>query len=322
MTVHSSDTWQARARWELALRDVGEELADTRLAQVQQHCAETGQHPEESFGTPEDFAADVATDLATEGDSNRDPEPTEDLRLNSFLLHLGYVAVLFGAVCWLFNGLVLQATPGGLATAVLVCSVVAGVHVVENLRGSGRPRATPWAIGGVAAAGTLAVAAFQALPNQALFPVPAPLLIVLGLAAIGCGFARKGKVRPQRSGQSTEQWLADLAGLLEGRHDLPRKRAAELTAEAAAHLRDTGRTPQEEFGTVENYAQQRAEHETTRPPWWRRDNILSWLRIFGPLTLLIVNIADDGAWWFSIVLVLAICTELWHRLRHTPTNDE
>jgi hypothetical protein len=53
--------------------------------------------------------------------------------------------------------------------------------------------------------------------------------------------------------------------------------AAELTREAAEHLRASGAAPAEEFGPADQYAAKLAEHEDRRPPWWLRKETGLWL---------------------------------------------
>ena len=62
----TSTPWNDLARLELALRGVPKTLADEALAEVDEHCADTGDTPEEAFGAPADFAAEIAAEIATE----------------------------------------------------------------------------------------------------------------------------------------------------------------------------------------------------------------------------------------------------------------
>ncbi|MFD2419822.1 hypothetical protein [Amycolatopsis pigmentata] len=297
------ERWEARARLALAARGVGKEFADARMEEVARHCAESGQRPEEAFGTAEEFAATVEPEEA--------PEHRGDDRSSSALMLYGVLAVLGGAWAWISEGLMLPATMAGLAgTALLVCMIY-GVLLFLSLSKEGKPRRAPWILGAVVLLVPLAAVAFELLPRKELFPLPAPLLIAFGIALLAWGTSRTGGTRSKHSGQDTEAWLRDLAGLLEGRHDLTRERAGELAAEAAAHLTESGRTPEEEFGPVEEYAARLAEHEAPRPPWWRDARILRAARPLGWGVLAALNVIDGGPWWLSGVISLGLCADIW-----------
>jgi peptidoglycan/LPS O-acetylase OafA/YrhL len=185
-----------------------------------------------------------------------------------------------------------------------------GVLLFLSRSKEGRPRHAPWILGGVVLLVPLAALAFELLPRQQLFPLPAPLLIAFGIALLAWGTSRTGGIPPKHSGQDAQEWLRDLAGLLEGRHDLARERADELTSEAAAHLTESGRTPEEEFGPVEEYAARLAEHEAPRPPWWRDARILRPARPLGWAVLVALTVIDGGPWWLSGVILLGLCADL------------
>jgi len=57
--VKTYDTWCGDFVLELRLRDVPGPVIGERLAEVEGHCAETGESPSEAFGEPTDYAARI-----------------------------------------------------------------------------------------------------------------------------------------------------------------------------------------------------------------------------------------------------------------------
>ncbi|MFI0906699.1 hypothetical protein ACH4TE_24710 [Streptomyces sioyaensis] len=322
MTTESLKTWQARARLELAVRGIGKEVADAGLDEVTQHCAESGEEPEGAFGSPGEFAETVVAE--------RGPATPDEDHASSALLLVGLMGTVSAGLLWIRTGLMLPVSWAGLCGTVFVMCALVGIPVIRFLRRDGKPRAASWGIGGVALGIVSAAAAFRGLPRHELFPVPAPALMLAGIGLIVWGWSRNGSPRPRRSGQDagqgsrqeSDQWLRDLAGLLEGRHDLVPGRARELTAEAAAHLADTGRAPQEEFGPVEDYALRLAEHESRRPPWWWRERTFLWLRPAVWVILLAINIVEGGVSWWRALTVLVLCGDLYLCTRRSGTRAQ
>ncbi len=64
--VKTHDTWCGHFVLELRLRDVPGPVIGERLAEVEGHCAETGETPSEAFGDPTDYAARIDQDSAPE----------------------------------------------------------------------------------------------------------------------------------------------------------------------------------------------------------------------------------------------------------------
>lgn len=315
MTKESLETWQTSVRLELVVRGIDKELRDAKMDEVTQHCAESGEEPEEAFGSPEEFAETVVAE--------RGPATPDNDYVSSALLSAGLTGTVFAGLYWIDTGLMMPVNWAGLCGTVLVTCALAGIQVIRFLRRGGKPRAALWGIGGVALGVVLAAVAFQGLPRHELFPVPAPALMLVGIVLIVWGLKRADGPRPRHSGQDagqdsrqeSDQWLRDLAGLLEGRHDLVPERARELTAEAAAHLADTGRAPQEEFGPVEDYALRLTEHQSRRTPWWLRESTYWWVTLTIPVSWLATNIDEGRAWWLYALALLALCGSLWWIIR-------
>ena len=262
------EQWKARARLELARRGVGKDLADTVLAEVDEHCADSGADPATAFGPPGAFADTVLHERVP-------PERRADLdrfgltggeRRSEVIAQLGLFLALAGVVGWVGTGLLIPLTVAGLVgSVVLIAAVTAALYAVHEARAGGRPRAMAlsWCV--VAVLGVLAALAFTGLPKAQLGVLPAPVITVAGVALLWWGLTRNSAGTPLPEPADAEQWLAQLRVLLVGRHHISRARAAELTAEAAAQLHDTGAAPAEEFGPADRYAVTLAGNEPVRP---------------------------------------------------------
>ncbi len=267
MTTQTMDPekWKARARWKLAGHGVGKQLADTVLAEVDQHCAASGEDPATAFGEPDAFAATVLRERAP---TARRAEldhfgMTAGERRSEVIAQLGVLVTLAGIVGWISKGLLLPLTTAGLAgTLLLTAAVLAMLYAVHELPASGRrPRAMVATAGAVVVFGALAALAFTGLPRTGLGRLPTPIVTVAGIALLAGALTRKTTSKPLSAPADDEQWLTQLRSLLVGRHHVSRARAEELTAEAAAQLRETGASPVEEFGPADEYAVVLAEHE-------------------------------------------------------------
>ncbi|GAA3986856.1 hypothetical protein GCM10022247_01500 [Allokutzneria multivorans] len=294
--------WDDRARLALARNGVRRELADTVLSEVEQHCSDSGETPEVVFGTPEEFASSVAVErvpIAERAERDRDGM-TARSRRRALIVFLGAHVVVLGVVLWTAVGLTVPLTLAGVVGSVLGLAAAVGVVVTAfELRPSGRPRAVVWAFAVVGVLTVLTALAFTGLPKTSLGTLPAPIVAVLGIALVWWGLRYEPRVLSTGAGD----WEKRLAGLLEGRHDLPRARAVELAAEAGQHVTASGNTAEEEFGTAEEYAAELAGHEPARPPWWRSGRAQNAVMVVTLLGCIVFGVVDgDTAWAF-----LALC---------------
>lgn len=310
--------WNAGVRLALAARSVDHATADTVLDEVAQHCADSGENPEEAFGPPEEYAAAVAGERLPPGERLRrirsDPAPRAALR--NAAAPVGLAASAAGAGLWAVHGLMLPLTPGGLAGSALIAVALAGGGLVSTVRNR-RRRALGWAA--VAAATVLGAAALTSLSARPLGHLPAPLLCLPGLALLRLAARHtpsedpKGVImKPGTDAPNTgerELWLVRLPRLLEERHAIPRARAAELTAEATGHLDATGRAPEEEFGPVELYALRLSEGEAPRA-WWKRGAALDVVLAVILTGYLLVGIASGGPFWQIALAAGALAVNL------------
>ncbi|MGP3690219.1 hypothetical protein ACTVZO_36915 [Streptomyces sp. IBSNAI002] len=298
--------WNARARLALAAHSVGGATADTVLDEVAQHCADSGEPPEEAFGSPEEFAATVVADRVPPEERLRQVGngPTFAQALRTASAPVGLAAVAAGAWLWIANGLALPVTPAGLAGSSLIAMALAGAALAATARNR-RRRAL--ARVGAAVAAVAAATALTSLSGQPLGHLPAPLPCVLGLALLWAATRTTPTAEPKGaimdsgtaplSGGERELWLDRLPRLLEERHAIPRARAAELAEEAAGHLDATGSAPEDEFGPVELYALRLAEEEAPRAPWWQRSAVQESLFAVLLTVYLVVAIVSGGPTW-------------------------
>ncbi|MFJ7998567.1 hypothetical protein ACIQ7D_15685 [Streptomyces sp. NPDC096310] len=277
----TAEQWTQRLEYRLAGEPGMDRAAITEvLDEVAAHCAETGRHPEEAFGTPDEFAARAARDrVPVEERARRD----RSFRAPSEFWPAGLVTVtgllaVFTVFALVHHGLWFDVTVSGLCGVALMAVVVQLGWFGLGLHADGRIRAAALAVGGAAALVVASALAFLALPDDriARFPTLAliPVCVALHALTVRLGRGRHSRATaPAGPGDPTDpdQWLRRLEALLRGRHKLPGRRAAELTAEARNHLAASGSSPAEEFGPVEVYALGLAEHAGPRT-WWSRSD--------------------------------------------------
>jgi hypothetical protein len=281
--IETFEMWEARARLQLAGRGIAHYDADPMMDDVRAHCAQSGQTPQEAFGTPEGFAAAAAAErpASDRGRADRHDMTAGDYVGGSvFVLTLALIPLsLFGA--YLYGTWSLPLNPARVAGLLLMAAAFITCQAGPSaLRAAGYPRLAPWAYAGTAVIVVAAAGAFVGLPKTDLGSIPVWGIIVV--AALGL-FAQTRPSKPPRTPavrattapaatatDDPEHWFRRLDGLLVGRHDVPEARAAELVAEARAHLAAAGGPPTAEFGPVEEYAVTLADQEPVRVgPWWR-----------------------------------------------------
>ncbi|MGA6153970.1 hypothetical protein ACPEIC_11595 [Stenotrophomonas sp. NPDC087984] len=183
MSNETVEVWYARARLTLAAWPVPRETADTVLNEVGQHCAESGEHPREAFGSPAEFASMVAAERVPDqirAAYDRDGLTPAD-RISGVFGLLGMSTVVAGVWLWISAGGTLTLTKAGLAGTVLTTLALATALVAAHGPRSGaRRRAVGWWC--VSAATTiLAAIAFTALPRTGLGTLPTPIVCLAGV---------------------------------------------------------------------------------------------------------------------------------------------
>ncbi|MGW7350467.1 hypothetical protein [Streptomyces sp. NPDC054784] len=327
------ERWEARARLALARHSVGEPVSGTVLAEVAAHCAESGEHPQEAFGGPEEFARTVAEErLPAEGAAPRDPDGwTAGDYGTAVAGQTGLLALAAGAYLTVADGLLVDVTAGGLAGSAGVAAAVAAVHGVPlALRAGRRGRAVGCAVAALVAV-CASAAAFTALPDGTLVRAPAAGLCVLGVLLLawallhggndggdGCDGSAGGRSPGAADGElppgalPSEEWLRRLPRLLEGRYAFSAARARELTADAARHVAESGRRAEDEFGPVTAYARTLAgtEPHAARRRWWRvwrwtrREDVRYAAALAFLGTYLAHDLRTDAPLWLTAVAAL------------------
>ncbi|MCP3804688.1 hypothetical protein NLX83_36010 [Allokutzneria sp. A3M-2-11 16] len=265
--------WDERARLELARNGVGAEVADAVLAEVEQHCADSGESRQEAFGTPAEFAGTVAAERVPIGErAARDRRGfTARQRRSAMIGFFGFQLLLIGVVVWAEVGATVPLTMAGVVgTALCVAAAVGAVFAAFELRPAGRPRSVGKAFVVVGAGVVLGAMSYEWLPRTQLFRMPVLVIPALGVVVLLWAVRRGPERTPTKAPAGTEEWLSRLGGLLEGRHDVSRARVVELVEEARHHLVAGGLSPEDEFGPADHYAAELAGHEPARPPRWRR----------------------------------------------------
>lgn len=298
----TADAWELRTRFALAERSVANDVCDSVLAEVAAHCSESGEHPEDAFGLPDDFAETVANERLPAG-VDPDAWTTADYAL-SVTGQLGLMTFAAGAYELVANGLMADLTAPALVGCAFIAAAVAAVHGAQFALHSGhRIRAAGCGLATVVAV-ALAAVGLMAGPGTVLAHVPTPAICAVGALLPAWALFYNPPPAPAQERLSSETWLRKLPQLLEGRHALPRARAAELTWEARRHLAETGCEPEEEFGPVTTYARQLAKAEAPRQHWWQRNDVRSaaGTAFFG--MYLVNNLHSHGAVWLTVVAAL------------------
>ncbi|MFD5747733.1 hypothetical protein [Streptomyces sp. NPDC127033] len=310
----TAEQWSDRLEYRLAGQPGMDRATITEiLDEVTAHCAETGLHPEEAFGPPDEFAVQAAGDrVPVEERARRDWA----FRSPSSYWSTGLIAVtgmlaLFAVFTLVETGLWFDVTVSGLSGIALIVGASQLCWLALGRHADGRLRSAAVAGGGAAVLVVGAALAFLSLPDDRLtrFPTLALLPVCVALHALTV------RLRPEDDGSAAaspepadptdpEQWLRRLEALLRGRHKLPRRRAAELVAEARDHLAVSGSSPAEEFGSVAVYALRLAEHAGPRA-WWSRS---AWVE--SALTAVVLTVwavrlyQGDTGWVFWVVTAL------------------
>ncbi|MFF5077685.1 hypothetical protein ACFY36_11575 [Actinoplanes sp. NPDC000266] len=189
--------------------------------------------------------------------------------------------ILYAA--WMAGSLMIPVTVDGLTGTVLL--------IVSALAAFVLPRVL-WAYATTGALVVVTALAFTQLPATSIGSVPAPALLAAA-AVLAWLFHRT----PRRQSPG-EAWLSRLDGLLVGRYDVPRRRAAELVAEARAAGAPDGPAP------VARYARELAEAEPPR----RRG---SWPLLPLLVTTAVIGAAADGQWALAGLGAVVLAWSVW-----------
>ncbi|MEV7190778.1 hypothetical protein AB0N81_03080 [Streptomyces sp. NPDC093510] len=260
------EKWAATVHVRLALdEDVPVGFAEEILAEAHQLVEEAGQPALDVFGDPTAYARTVAAERVSERYraqiDTRGMLPAE--RITASVGSLGFLwAAVFG-LFWIQDGLWAGVDRSSVAAyAGIVLAATLGC-VAFTARAAGRLRGMWIFLAGAAAALVAGIACATALPDEELFRVPAPVLMLFGAAwAVGAYLLPDDPINrwftPARpdGGPDDQQWLARLEGLLRGRHGMTAGEARGHVREARQHLAAAPQDGHAEdvFGDVEIYA--------------------------------------------------------------------
>lgn len=174
--------WREEFVLALRVRDVSGPRIGDALAEVDTHCAETGQHPEASFGDPESYAAELAASLPAGAGST--PAARVLVVASSLAVLLGVALLLtgLGGVVEGHDASYSYGALGGLLAVAGICFLV-----VTNLSRLVREGHRIWLYSLMAAGFVLPVAA-GLVWRQTAMTVPAWSCVAVGLVLLCAGF--------------------------------------------------------------------------------------------------------------------------------------
>jgi hypothetical protein len=313
------ESWELQARVALADQGIGHRVVDPLIEHAKADCEESGQTPWEAIGSPEEFAATVATEHPRAQESFG-----KALGGTVFAVAgLTIPAAIFAAIR--AGSFSFPVTAAGLTGSVMLfAALVMAFGVGPQLRERGFLRLANACWGATFLLVLATATAFVQLPRTAFTTVPVIAVIGGALLLMWLLARGQGEDEPEEPLDSATEgrvedaaaWFTRLNGLLIGRHDLPPARAEELVAEARAHLADSAeKAPAAEFGPVATYAAELAEHEPLRqPPWWRNPTLMMvFWSIDVPVTVWLtwLRFDEDGVLALVIGIPATIACALW-----------
>ena len=254
--------WALRAREALTADGVEDTAAASALAEACAAVARAGESPEQLFGAPEAWAAQVRLDAVDEGRLLRE---IGRIRGRDVLPGaLGHAAVL--ALLLAVGGVAAQEwvlpldrrlflLPGLVAGATWCCAWVWDAAARRRSRAAAHARAWPTAallFGGIAAAwATVDLGAPVLHRAWLLLAVPG-----YGLAWLLTAWAaHRDAAEPAFTADlPDEAWAAELGGVLRADLGLPDARVRDIVCEARAHAATADASLAEEFGAPAAYA--------------------------------------------------------------------
>ncbi|MET8689757.1 hypothetical protein ABZV77_36700 [Streptomyces sp. NPDC004732] len=273
-------------------------FADEILAEAHQLVEEAGQPAQEVFGDPAAYARTAAAERVSEryraGIDTRGLRPGE--RIAASLGSLGFLLFALFGLTWLQDGLWIDVTWSAVAGFTGIAVAVSAGCVAFVARAAGLFHGMWWFLAGAAVAMVSAVALLEVLPDERLFRLPAPVLMLFGALLCVAAFRLPEATidrwftpaRPD-GGPDDERWLTRLEGLLRGRHGMQAAEARAHVKEVRQHLAAApgSGTAEDAFGDVEIYALRlsegpRRQQRITRQKFY---GALASAVLFGVLTV-------------------------------------
>lgn len=315
------DSWLDSARIHLEEVHVAPPVVQELLAGARALAEETGERPQELFGTPRSWAQEQVAVRRDDGLPLAAPVP--GARWRDVVVHGLYFAALFAASFLLIA--LLRRDSGRdfnmvavLGFPVVVGIVVAAIRTAWSKTLARRPIGVAIALcGGIATTGILAIVLLFWVGHAHVTTTTGPW--ALGLLALGCVLATRildtlvprRPTRKHPEPRDDDEWLTVLAGVLRLRAEMSEGRIRTIAAEARAHAVETGSTLQEEFGRPEDYA------STFAPDRVNRSRRMVW--VYSALAVLaaIGAMPPDVDWWYVgfTLMWIAFAAHEWSLVR-------
>lgn len=324
------DSWASRAAMTLLLDGVAADRVVEALDEVAVQVAASGESPRELFGDPDAWAAGRRSAWREDGVGHLERPRTRwiDALGETLIIATMYsgLFLLYLLLTWSWGkSLSLSMLLAPVALAIVSRSVHGAFTTVRARRSH--------AVGVLAAALTLMLGVVLTVGMFALTnDVTAGGSAMLGMLGMGAGSAVLGAVvvmlaldrsartvRPLRPADVTlrdeAEWSVALGAALRERGDMTDARVREIVAEAQAHARDAGISPDIEFGAPRAYADRFRGSSAVSG---RRS---AWLSTGLVLLVLVYNVAtvldgDPSVWGIVwLLLVMAFAAAQWRAVR-------
>lgn len=184
------DAFVLRAR----MRDVPGERIGEALAEVEAHCAESGETPDEAFGDPVAYAQTLADQLAPEIRAGGQRLSWARTALAGMSL-IGAIACLLGGVDALAHHTSTEISDGTLVSMVIGGGCVVGFFAVAE-RASRRGQ--QWALAPLLAVAIVAVSLPPILAPEGRLVLPGSVALAAAFLLFAVGMLALGPVRPDR----------------------------------------------------------------------------------------------------------------------------
>lgn len=312
----------------LVVDGVSTPAARRHLRRAVEAVEKSGEGPDELFGTPVEFAAQMRADAAEAGEPIVDSTPDvswRDVPVVGFTV-AAVISVLFFVVWLVRDGLTTDYSWGLLLAPALMSLVGVGAMALwERLL----PRVSR--LVAVLAAGAAFVVVVGGLAwwlvtgggTETLFTGSTFWLLALAPVHAALAWLANRVLPDERPAASAppahlddDAWARELAGTLRLRMQLTDARIREIVREAQAHAAEAGRPLAEEFGTPAGYAARFAKDDVAGK---RR---LAWFFTALAGLVLLSNVAgavEDGAidaWGIAQILVFTLVVGVsWREYR-------